>query len=166
MGNRDEGDDLYQESLVSAITSFSSLREDGKFRPWLYQIVMNRFKNLKRNYWWKRLVPLTPEIAESIGGSNPVNLMAARRRIEIAFQVLKPEDKVLVTLYELEGWKLTELALLTGRSEGSLKVRLTRAKKKMRERLSRFLNKTSEPKIDRILRDGEMICVVTKPGKE
>lgn len=166
MGNRDEGDDLYQESLVGALTSFLTLREDNKFRPWLYRIVMNRFKNLKRNNWWKRLVPLTTEIAESIGGENPANQLAARRRIEIAFQAVKPEDKVLVTLYELEGWKLTELALLTGRSEGSIKVRLTRAKKKMRERLSRYFGGRTQPNVNKIFRDGEMVCVVTKPGKE
>ncbi|MCP4706024.1 MAG: RNA polymerase sigma factor [candidate division Zixibacteria bacterium] len=166
MGNRDEGDDLYQESLVSALTSFTSLREDKYFRSWLYRIVMNRFKNLKRNKWWKRLVPLTPLIEETIGGENPVTKYRAKERLEVAFRVLKPEDKVLVTLYEIEGWKLSELSELTGSSVGSIKVRLSRAKMKMRERLCRKLNKISMLVDKRNFRDGEMVCIVTKPGKK
>jgi len=151
MGNRDEGDDLYQESLVSALTNFMTLRKDNRFRPWLYRIVLNRFKNLKRDKWWTRLVPLTPLIEDTVGGANPAIEFKAKRRLEIAFQALKPEDKALVTLYELEGWKLSELSDLTGRSKGSLKVRLTRAKKKMRERLSLYLSKTAQPKIAEII---------------
>lgn len=166
MGNRDEGDDLYQESLVSALTGFGTLKKETNFRPWLYRIIINRFKNQRRNSWWKKLVPLTTEIAESIGGENPAARRAARHRLEIAFQALNPDDKALITLYELEGWRLDELAVLTGRSAGSLKVRISRSKKKMRERLSRYLHKSAESGLKKTFRDGEMICVVTKPGKE
>ena len=68
MRDRDDGDDLYQESLVCALASFKNLKEEKSFRPWLYRIVINRFKNLRRRAWWKRFVPLTPEIAID-GGS-------------------------------------------------------------------------------------------------
>ena len=39
--SRDDGDDLFQESLMRALDKLPSLREDGAFRGWLFRIIMN-----------------------------------------------------------------------------------------------------------------------------
>ena len=164
-GNRDDGDDLYQESLVCALTGFESLREEKSFRPWLYRIVINQFKNRQRKPWWKRLIPLTSEMAETLGGENPVVVQAAKRRLEAAFKVLSPDERSLVTLFELEGWSIAEIADLSGRSEGSIKVKLSRARKKMREALGRYLKKSAPREITRILGSEERYALSRSQAK-
>jgi RNA polymerase sigma-70 factor (ECF subfamily) len=140
--NRDEGDDLCQDTLVRALRGFDSLKNEEAFRPWLYRIAINRFKSRCQRGWWSRMLPLTREIAETAAGSDPIAVHNARRRLEIAFRALTPEEKALVTLFEIDGWPLAELARMTGKTVGSIKMRLSRSRKKMRRALSRFLSES------------------------
>ena len=53
-GNRDDGDDLYQDSLLVAMRKIGSLRDETAFRPWLFKLIINRFRNRSREAWWRR----------------------------------------------------------------------------------------------------------------
>ena len=166
MGNREDGDDLYQDVLVRALTRLASLKDVAAFRPWLYRIVINEFKNQKRRPWWRRVLPMTQEVAETVRIDGPAAQLAARRRLETAFSVLSDEDRALVTLFEMHGWKISELAALAGKTEGNIKVRLSRARKKMRDTLSRYFESSARVGLKQIPGSEDEICVVTKPGKE
>jgi len=48
MNNREDGDDLHQDSLVSALTKFANLREAKSFRTWLYRIIINGYTGRPR----------------------------------------------------------------------------------------------------------------------
>lgn len=166
MGNREDGDDLYHDVLVHALTKFDSLHDINSFRAWLYRIVINNFKNSLRRPWWKRLIPLTIEIEEYESGGSPENGYAARRHLERAFKVLSPDDQALITLVELEGWPITEVVALTGKSEGSLKVRLFRARKKMRKALAGYSSRVKKIEAVKMIISEESICVATKSDAE
>jgi len=166
LGNREDGDDLLQDSLVRALTSFNDLKDADSFRPWLYRIIVNCFKNRVKQPWYRRLVPFGEETSPlSDGGRTPLR-QAARRRLEMAFRALSPEDRALVTLFELEGWKISELARLTSLTEGNIKVRLSRSRIKMRDALRRYFRQSSEWNINHVVGKEDEICVVTKPGKD
>jgi DNA-directed RNA polymerase specialized sigma24 family protein len=53
--------------------------------------------------------------------------------------VLSPEDKALVTLYELEGWSIDEVAKMEKKPEGTIKSRLFRARRRMRDAIAENL---------------------------
>ena len=165
MSNRDDGDDLYQDALVAAFTRFGSLREIEAFRSWLYRIIVNAFKNRMRQPWYLRFGPLTPEIAEITVGENPAPGLAAKRKLEIAFRSVTPEDKALVTLFELEGWSIEAIARMQQMSEGAIKMRLSRARKKMRAALEKCRPQTTGAKPKSKLRE-DKLCVATKPGQD
>jgi RNA polymerase sigma-70 factor (ECF subfamily) len=166
MGNREDGDDLYQDSLVCALDGFASLRKTESFRPWLYRIIINGFKNRIHKPWWRRLVPISSEIEETIGSDNPVSIQAARSRLEIAFRALTPDDRALVTLFELQGWAISDLATITGKSEGNIRVRLSRARSKMREALTRYFKRSDSNETVKSLASKDKVCVVQKPAKD
>ena len=165
MGNRDDGDDLYHDALVAAFTRFESLREIEAFRGWLYRIIVNAFKNRRRRPWYRRFRPLTPEIAETAAGDNPVEGQAARHKLEIAFRSVTPEDKALITLFELEGWSIEAIARMQNKSQGAVKMRLSRARKKMRAALMKRRSRTAGAKSKSKLRE-DKLCVATKPGQD
>jgi RNA polymerase sigma-70 factor (ECF subfamily) len=111
------------------------LRRPEAFRYWLYRIIGNAYKSRFRSPWWRRLVFGADVNMETSPAENPSGLYAARRRLDRAFSALTPDDRILVTLCELEGWKIAEAAELMSQTEGQAKTRLSRARKKMRQKL-------------------------------
>lgn len=163
-GNRDDGDDLYQDALVIALTNFGALRDPAAFRPWLYRIVVNAFKNRVRRSWWRRLTTSAAALPDDrFGTVSPEPCYAARRRLERAFRALTADERALITLFELDGWSVAELAVLYRKSEGSIKVRLFRTRKKLRRAVLRTAadDRTTET----ALTGKDEICVAGKPGE-
>ena len=111
-------------------------------------------------------MPLTREIETGHAGEDPSPAYAARRRLERAFRVLRPDDRALVTLHELQGWGIGELAELNGKSEGSIRVRLSRARGKMREELARHYKRATLVETSKPERGGSKACVVQKPARD
>lgn len=144
MGDRDEGDDLYQEALVLAFTRFGDLKDKGAFRSWFYRILINKFKSTVRRPWWKRRLTLTPDIERRLVEENPVDRYTARLWLNRAFQALSTEEQVLVTFYELEGWSVRDLAGLFRTTQGSIKIRLFRARSRMKKALMKWSGKTGQ----------------------
>jgi len=135
IGDRDGGDDLYQDALVTAYTKFSDLRNPEAFRPWLYQVMISTFKSQIRRPWWKRRVAMTSEVEALLVTPDPADILTARRTLNLAFQAVAAEDQALIVLHDLEGWPARELAELTGKSESAVKTRMHRARRKMKEAL-------------------------------
>jgi RNA polymerase sigma factor (sigma-70 family) len=134
----DDGDDLYQDSLIKAFHGFESLRNTESFRPWLYRIINNTYKARFRSSWWKKLTLHRRDIEAADRLTDPTGLYEAKRRLDLALEVLSPDDRILVTLAELEDWTIAELAGLMSKSDGFVKMRLSRARAKMRQKLSRL----------------------------
>jgi RNA polymerase sigma-70 factor (ECF subfamily) len=163
-GNREQGDDLFQDALVTAFTRFPSLRDRSAFRPWIYRILVNTFRSSIRRPWYKRLVPLTSEVELRLTGDDPVEVHTARRWLGRAFQALSAREKALVTLHELEGWPISELADLYGKTEGAVKAGLFRARRKMKKALLGFSQGQKSDKAGSTKTDEDGKCVVAKPG--
>lgn len=145
VGNSDDGSDLYQESVLKAFNGFESLRKVESFRPWLYRIINNTYKGRFRNVWWRKLTLHRRDIDPGDAATNPVGLYEAKRRLAYAFTVLSQDDRILVTLAELEEWTIAELAGLMCKSEGFVKMRLSRARARMRRKLRRLYVKPINP---------------------
>jgi RNA polymerase sigma factor (sigma-70 family) len=140
-GNRDDGDDLYQESLLAAMRKLGTLRDSSSFRPWLYSIVINRYKNHRRRFWRQARITLNLESVDPEQEDNLSGECDSRRWLELALQVLTPEDRAMIVLHEIEGWPVGDLARAYGKAEGTIKARLFRSRRKMRRRLERCLPK-------------------------
>lgn len=164
MGDRDSGDDLYHDVVLNARQKFSDLRDHEAFRPWLYRIMINTFRSTIRRPWWRRRVPLSPELESQMVEPDPTDVLTARRWLARAFHVVSPEEQSLVTLYEMENWSIGELAELYGKSEGSIKVRLFRARRKMREALAKFTRRSEYLQMKTSQLGKGHKCAAVKPG--
>ena len=162
-GNRELGEDLYHDALITAMDRFDALRDRASFRPWLYRIIVNKFKDTVKRPWWRRRVPLTPAIEQNLRERDPSDHHTARRWLSRAFEAVPAEDQSLVVLFELENWSIADLATLTGKSKSAVKVRLHRTRDKMKKRLQALLSKDTEPQP----RKGDTNpCVVAKPESD
>lgn len=163
--DRERGDDLFQDALLLAYRRIETLRDETAFRSWLYRIIINAFRSRTRRPLWRRMVPLTPEIEVSLTSDDPVAAYAARRWLQQAFRVLSPHDQALVTLHELHGWPVAELAQLLNTTEGAVKARLFRCRSRLKRVLEAGLTASA-----RLAASTETIggksCAVTKPGSD
>lgn len=159
-GGRDDGDDLYQDALVRAYARLGDLRQESAFRPWLYRIMVNTFKNRVRRT--HREVELTDELIDRTVGEDPSGLYAARRRLAVAFAELDSVEQALVTLTDLQGWPNAETAEVFGFSVGAVKVRLHRARRKMRRVLQNSAPAAGE-QVTRPETEGD-VCVADSLG--
>jgi RNA polymerase sigma-70 factor (ECF subfamily) len=162
-GNPGDGDDLYQDAVVKAFKGFAGLRQVDSFRPWLYQIINNTYKSRIRSPWWKHVLSRPTEIADYDWNHDPTNLYEAKRRLDFALSTLSIDDRIIVTMAELEGWKISELAKLFSKTEGFIKMRLSRSRTKMRKRLGSLYQRTTKRIRDR---GTVTICGATEPEKD
>ncbi len=141
-GDPDQGDDLIQDALYDAWKGFGRLREETAFRPWLYQIVINRYRTNLRQFKKRTgsTLPLTDELVDDRQSRERI----ARNRLNIAMACLSAKDRALVTLHELEGWSYSELATTFGSSAGAIRTRLTRCRHRMRDALRLHLESSNE----------------------
>jgi RNA polymerase sigma-70 factor (ECF subfamily) len=156
MKNRDDGDDLYQDSILIAHRSFGALREVDSFKPWLYRVIVNRFKSTIRKPWWKRRDNISEEQLTNHMSQDPREHYSAKLQLAQALHALSATDRALVTLFEIEGWTIKELAELRELSEGATKVKLHRARTKMRAALEKQQRKKSavgSPKVSQTTTD-------------
>lgn len=166
MGDRSLGDDLYQDALVIAFTKVEDLRDPAAFRPWLYRIIVSTFHSTIRRPWWKRRAPLTAEAELRLTSRDPLSVHAARRWLNRAYLAISAEDQALVTLHELEGWAVSDLADLMGKSEGSIKARLFRARRKMKDSLLKYTRQAGQKGTARSISSRSEKCAAAKPGIE
>ncbi|MBW3622366.1 MAG: bifunctional nuclease family protein [Armatimonadetes bacterium] len=141
--------ELAQEAMVHAYLSLAQLREPERFGSWLHGIVSNVCRNHHRSIRAVTVAPEMLEILEAAGSSNGVNLADTEldpyhviegrelhRRAEAAMQTLTEADRAAAQLFYFEQWSVQEIARALGISVAAVKVRLHKARKQLRERLS------------------------------
>lgn len=127
--SRADGDDLFQEAVMRALDKLPALRDDGAFRFWLYRVVISVHRNRYKRAFWRRLIPLdtepaAPETTAEVGGAE---------RMRLALAELPHDQREALVLFELEGWKVEELAELLGISVPAVKSRLVRGRDRLRK---------------------------------
>jgi RNA polymerase sigma-70 factor (ECF subfamily) len=125
-----DGDDLFQESIMRAIDKIDALREDGAFKVWLYRIIVSLHRSRYRRAFWRRLLPLTGDL-EAEAPSAEESLGAASRA-RLALAELPHDQREAIVLFEIEEWKVEEIAELHAVSVSAIKSRLARGRERLR----------------------------------
>src|SRR5690348_17965683 len=121
-----EAEDVVQEAILRAYLGLEQLREPARFGSWLCGIALNLARmRLREAARWAAL-PETVAAMES-----PDELGQLRDAIE----VLPRGQREAVVMHYLIGLSGSEVAALLGRSPGSVRVQLHRARERLREAL-------------------------------
>ncbi len=139
-GTREEAEDLLQESYFKAFKYFHQLRDEQKFKEWIFQITANQFKNYlrrkkKENTYYQddsERVFVEPQKAHR----NPDEVFLQNDRsatVRNALEIVSPKMRSVLVLFELEGYSIEEVSKTLGISRGTVKSRLHYARKKLRE---------------------------------
>lgn len=134
-----DADDVVQESFVKAFRALDRFREDSPFRPWLLSIVVNETRNLHRASRRRAVLALrVARLSDDDPAPDPVLAAADRERrtaLLDAIRGLPDRDRAVVTCRYLLELTETETATALGMPVGTVKSRLSRALRKLQQRL-------------------------------
>ncbi len=141
IGRPEDVEDVAQEVFVRLYYSLDQLRTAEVFEPWLYRLTVNAcydyLRRLKRR-GESRMSDLSEQqvlMADSAAGSKRQEEESEKGRVrefvEALFQHVSEEDRLLLTLKEVEGLSLKELEQIYRVNENALKVRLFRARQRV-----------------------------------
>jgi len=134
--NREDAEELAQDTFVKAFQSIASYRGSSKFSTWLYRIAYNGAITMLR----KRKVELYSLDEQRLTDQDELDINnrlteidqeALAGSLKKALATLPEDDQVLVTLFYYEDQRMEDIAQITGLSESNVKVKIHRARKKM-----------------------------------
>ncbi len=141
IGRPEDVEDVAQEVFVRLYYSLDQLRTPDVFEPWLYRLTVNaaydylRRRKRRAEFRMSDLSEQQVLMADSAAGGkqeqNDREKSRARELMEALFQDVSEDDRLLLTLKEVEGLSLKELEKIYHVNENALKVRLFRARQRV-----------------------------------
>lgn len=143
--DEEESLDIVSDSYIKAFASLDKLENDEKFPAWFNQIVANRCRDYLKKAKPMHLSDMTEDgeefELEDIDGEIPDELLENKDVIECVRRVvesLPEEQRMCVILRYYDEMSLQEIADTLEVSLGTVKSRLSRANKKMRDEIERL----------------------------
>ena len=132
--NAADADDVVQETLIRYHTIDKQFESEQHIRAWLLRVAINKAKNINLSFWRRASVPLE-DYAELL----PFEMTESRELFE---EVLKLPEKyrIVLHLFYYEDYSIREIASILHTSEGSVKVRLSRARRLLKDTLGEEWN--------------------------
>ncbi len=131
----DELEDICQEVFIKAYENLEGFRNDAPFENWLTRITVRTcYDTLRRNRRARNHTPLhdlTFEVRDYSVESRQ-EAWHAHELLTWALAKLRPDERLIITLLELEEKTVREVSALTSWSEGNVKVRAHRARKELK----------------------------------
>jgi RNA polymerase sigma-70 factor (ECF subfamily) len=144
LGSREEAEDVTQEAFLSLHRHGHRFRREARFSTFVYRVAANAALNRRRTLGRNRNrinafkiqqdagfeLPPTPRNPEDAAAGSETQALVQEALLDL------PQDlRVAVVLYDIEGQSYQEVAEVLGIPEGTVKSRIHRARRALRERL-------------------------------
>lgn len=154
IGNRDDAEDVTQDTFIRANASIKSYR-GGKFSTWLFRTAANlSVDNIRSRSRRRRDVSLDGDSAfEMIPSAEPTpeDLLMDKESsagVWTALMAIPPHYRVLLVLRHIEGMQYEEIAEVLHCSAKSVSVRLCRAREALRKTMLPLVTETQEARYE------------------
>lgn len=154
-GHREDAEDIAQESMVAALKAIPQLRAPKAFHVWLYRIVKNACYR-QRSLYLRDPPPAPLSLDDLAAAGAEVEATAAwpdvtllreeaRQQVQQAVAALPAEDRLIVLLRDFEDLSTAEVARVMELGESAVKMRLHRARRKLRQTLDPYFAPAPAP---------------------
>jgi RNA polymerase sigma-70 factor (ECF subfamily) len=149
-GNRDDAEDLVQETLVRALPALRKFEGRARLSTYLVRALGNLWKNRLRSRSRSKIVEWfrvgggkdeddsQADLDPPDAAPSAHDLLEAEDRavlVREALEKLRPNRRITLLLREVEGLSYEEIATITGVPVGTVRSRLARARENMRRLL-------------------------------
>jgi RNA polymerase sigma-70 factor (ECF subfamily) len=131
VGNHDDAADVMQEVYVRIWRGLRNFRGDAGFTTWAYRIAANTAVSFLKKRG-REAAPVDPADLEPLETPAPgPEEPAGAEALERALAQLPVPMRTVVVMKDVYGFTLQEIAKQVGATEGAVKVRLFRARRKI-----------------------------------
>ncbi|MFO0956896.1 MAG: sigma-70 family RNA polymerase sigma factor [Isosphaeraceae bacterium] len=144
LGDRQAVDEVLQEVALAAVAQRSPLADPSRVGAWLHRLAVVQVLLYRRRHGRRRkLLDSYSQRAEATAsvGNDPLGWLLLDERRELvrkAMAGLPSRDAEVLMLKYTEGWSYRRLADHLGISEAAVEARLHRARRKLRDDLTRL----------------------------
>lgn len=148
MGNREDAEDLTQETFLSLHRYGHRFRAEARFSTFVYRVAANAALNRRRSLGRSRARVEKLKHRQAAGDDlpssprDPEDSTLGREltgHVRQALSQLSPSLRMPVVLYDIEGLAYGEIAKVLGIAEGTVKSRIHRARQALRDHLKDLL---------------------------
>jgi RNA polymerase sigma-70 factor, ECF subfamily len=157
-GHPQDAEDTMQDVLLKSLPYLPKFENAHALSVWLYKVARNRCLMNRRGNKFSRkvnlsleeLMPDGRELQQLIDTSNPspessVLENETADRLHQAILKVPPQYRFVLVLHDMEGLATAEVGKVTGLREGTVRVRLHRARLFLRRELSRTASQVKPP---------------------
>jgi RNA polymerase sigma factor (sigma-70 family) len=144
--NREDAEEIAQDCFVKAYRSLNTFRNTSKFSTWLYSIVYTTAMTFLRK---KRLdvqsldaEGVLPKVENHVSdlNANEVERKSKMVFVNRAIDQLLPDDAAVITLFYQGEQSLEEIGQALGMEVNTVKVKLHRARHRLKEKIENILH--------------------------
>jgi RNA polymerase sigma-70 factor (ECF subfamily) len=139
----DDVEDVVQETFTRAFDAWMKGRPPRKVEPWLATICLNTGRSWLRRASTRREIPTEPNptmVAATDVSADAIDNVR-REAIYRALWELPEEQRIAITLMDLDGFTASQVARMTGSPRGTVLARVHRGRKKLARILEKEVNR-------------------------
>ncbi|WP_240661095.1 MULTISPECIES: RNA polymerase sigma factor [unclassified Streptomyces] len=134
VGSSHLADDLAQEAWVAVVRGLPRLRQPERFAPWLFTIARRTVTDhLRQTY---KAPETAMEEAAAVVADDELGGVLTTMQIEAGLAALPPLEREVLILFHLQDLPLASCAEVLGVPAGTVKSRLHRARRMLRDHLA------------------------------
>ena len=136
VGDRQDAEDVAQDAYLRVFRGLAGFRGDAQFETWLYRIVANAaMSHLRRLGRFGDVLGEEDTRADAPSSLRLEEQAMDRHALTAALGALPLSSRVVVILKDVYGLSCQDIGEEIGISEGAVKVRLHRARKRLKDEL-------------------------------
>jgi RNA polymerase sigma-70 factor, ECF subfamily len=137
LGHREDAEDLVQDVFLTVLDRVDTFQERREFAPWFYRILANRALTQRKARAVRRTEAIPDETAaQGLSPARAAEQADIRERVREAVDALPNRQRVVVELFELEGWSGPEIAEMLDLSPATVRWHLHEARRTLRDTLA------------------------------
>lgn len=129
--NREEVKDWVQIAFIKGFEKLHTFHGSARFRTWLWSIALNEVRMTRRSAKPLVVEEEVPENGRAVSDISKEELMTMQNQIA----QLDEQKRMVLLLYEVEGYSHREIAFMLEVGESSSRTILSRTKKELRNKI-------------------------------
>ena len=125
-GTVENAEDIFQEVFIKYSQKSPKFENEEHRKAWIIRVTINLSKNMNNQAWNKRIVNLDENISFETKEENDIFSIVCE---------LPKNYKTVIYLFYYEGYKVSEIAKILKKKEGTIKTWLLRARQTLKNKI-------------------------------
>ncbi|MCD7730404.1 MAG: sigma-70 family RNA polymerase sigma factor [Oscillospiraceae bacterium] len=134
--NQHDASDVVSDTVLEAYSSIKKLRDESAFKAWITKILTVKIKNKQKEYIERNNFRQELDTLDDVEQEKSKEIDYNGLEIMEEFAKLGKEDRLVLSLSVVSGYKSEEIAKMLGVSANTVRSKAARAKIKLKQLLS------------------------------